>query len=57
MVCLRDVFLWLTKGSFSFEDGVESARRYSKELEYCEENLEALERWCGERWNGRYETN
>lgn len=57
VVCLWDVFLWLTKGSFSFEDGVESARRYSKELEYCEENLEALERWCGERWNGRYETN
>lgn len=33
---------WLKKNTLSFEDCVEISKNYSKEIEYCEENLYAL---------------
>jgi len=38
------VFTWIEKGTFSQEDMVEVAYRYSRDIEHLEENVEALER-------------
>ena len=39
---LRGAVLYERQGAFSFEDQVESARRYSGEIEYSQENLDAF---------------
>lgn len=36
------IYHWLSEGSFQIEDQIENAKNYSKEVEYCIENMEAL---------------
>ena len=42
MQLLLDTQRWRKTGRFTLEDRIDRAKAYSKELEYCEENLEAL---------------
>ena len=34
--------IWTEKGEFTFEDNVETARLFSSEIEYSEDNMDAL---------------
>lgn len=42
VVQLMDIELWLNRGKFSEADRIFTAKLYSKEIEYCPENMEAL---------------
>ena len=46
IVSLLDGETFLRKGSFSLEDRIFTAKQFSKEIEYCTENLEALADHC-----------
>ena len=50
VIALADRERYLKAGSFTLEDRYEIARRYSKEIEYCTENMDALadESWENE---------
>lgn len=48
IVSLLDTELFQRTGSFSLEDRIFTAKQFSKEIEYCTENLEAL-------WDGFWE--
>ncbi len=46
IVTLLDLDVLQKKGSFDLEDQVLCAKAFSKEIEYCTENLEALRDYC-----------
>ena len=50
IIALADRERYLRTGEFTIEDRYEIARRYSKEIEYCTENMDALadESWENE---------
>lgn len=48
IIRLLDLDLFLRKSGFSLEDRIGTAKAYSKEIEYCEENLEKLADACWE---------
>ena len=53
VVTLLDAETYLRQGSFSFEDRVFTAKQFSKEIEYCTENLDAL---CEALWDPNFLT-
>ncbi len=46
LVILLDLEVLERKGSFTLEDQVQCAKAFSKEIEYCSENLDALRDCC-----------
>ncbi len=40
---------WIETGNLSLEDCIDIVRRYSEEIEYCEENIEKLSELLGTR--------
>lgn len=46
MILLCDIDCWKSQGSLTFEKQCEIVRRYSKEIEYCTENIEAICKAC-----------
>lgn len=49
LVALLDAHTWQNSAHFSLEERVQNAKAFSKEIEYCTENLEAL---CDGFWSG-----
>ena len=50
VIALLDGEVFLRNGQFTMEDKVQNARKYSKEIEYCDDNRECLYDllWCDE---------
>ena len=46
VVRLLDIERWIEKGSFTFDDRIQTAKLFSKEIEYCPENMAALSETC-----------
>lgn len=55
VIQLADRERYMTTGSFTIEDRYEIARRYSKEIEYCTENMDVLadESWENEGFSAK----
>ena len=55
VIQLADRERYITTGSFTIEDRYEIARRYSKEIEYCTENMDVLadESWENEGFSAQ----
>lgn len=51
IVMLLNVELFLRKNSFTIEDQVFTAKQFSKEIEYCTENMDAL---CERFWDPKF---
>ncbi|MBE6897518.1 MAG: hypothetical protein E7475_00735 [Ruminococcaceae bacterium] len=51
VVLLLNAETFLRKGSFTLDDQIFTAKQFSKEIEYCTENLEAL---CEAFWNPNF---
>ncbi len=49
MLSLLDAHTWQETGCFTLEERVQNAKAFSKEIEYCTENLNAL---CDGFWSG-----
>ena len=45
---LMDTRLWLEKGGFSEADRIFTVKLYSKEIEYCPENMEVIRQFLEE---------
>ena len=45
VIQLMDTELWLRRGDFSPADRIFTAKLYSKEIEYCPENMEAIRKF------------
>ena len=46
VVQLLDIRRWMSNGEFTFDDGIQTAKLFSKEVEYCPENMELLSEKC-----------
>ena len=42
LIQLMDTEIWLENGTYTDADRIDTVKRYSKEIEYCPENMEAL---------------
>lgn len=49
LLYLLDVRRYQCTGSYTLQDRMELSRRFSKEIEYCPENLQAFETYCRTR--------
>lgn len=56
VIALSDRECYLRTGAFTIEDRYETARQYSKEIEYCTENMDRLaeESWENEGFSTHY---
>ena len=49
LMYLLDILRYIDTGQYTMEDRSEFSRRFSREVEYCPENLELYENYCEER--------
>lgn len=52
---MMDIEFWIANGNISLEKQIEHAKAYSKEIEYCVENVQAIEDYLDYGFTGTYE--